>query len=119
MTLGLRLSPDAEADIDEILEWSVERFGAEVRDGYEELISATLEGLMDNPLHPGTRDRPELGHGVRVVHLRSSHGRVRAGARRIRSPRHFVVYRQVDGVVQVVRVLHEAMDLPRHHIPRP
>lgn len=116
MTFRLRLSPDAEADIDEILEWSVARFGAEVRDGYEELISATLEGLLDDPRHPGTHDRPELGHGVRVVHLRSSHGRIRAGARRIRTPRYFVVYRQVDGVVQVVRVLHDAMDLPRHRI---
>lgn len=119
MTFRLRLSPDAEADIDEILESSVARFGAEVRDGYEELISATLEGLLDDPRHPATHDRSELGHGVRVVHLRSSRDRVPAGARRIRTPRHFVVYRHVDGVVQVVRVLHDAMDLPRHHIPRP
>lgn len=119
MTCTLRLSPDAEADIDEILEWSVARFGAEVRDGYEELISATLEGLLDDPRHPATHDRPELGHGIRVVHLRSSRSRVRAGARQIRTPRHFVVYRQVDGVVQVVRVLHDAMDLPRHRVSPP
>lgn len=119
MTFRLRLSADAGADIDEILEWSVERFGPEVRDGYEELISVALEGLVDDPQHPGTHDMPELGNGVRVVHLKSSRGRVRAEARRIRSPRHFVVYRQVDGVVQVVRVLHDAMDLPRHHLPLP
>lgn len=97
----------------------MERFGAEVPDTYEELISATLEGIVDDPRHPATHDRPELGDGARAVHLRSSRSRVQAGSRRIRSPRHFVVYQQADGVVQVVRVLHDAMDPLRHHIPLP
>lgn len=38
MTLRLYVSPEAESDIEEILEWSVGRFGVTVRDGYEELI---------------------------------------------------------------------------------
>ncbi len=116
MTLGLLLAPDAETDIDEILEWSVEKFGADVRDGYEELIGTTIERLLIDPEHPITRERPELGRGIRVVHLRSCRDRVRTGVRRIRDPRHFVVYRRADDVVQVVRVLHDAMDLPRHRI---
>ncbi|WP_425280711.1 hypothetical protein [Leucobacter insecticola] len=31
--------------------------------------------------------------------------------RRIAHPRHFVVYRQAGEVIEVVRILHEAMDV--------
>lgn len=119
MTRVLQFAPDAEADIDDILEWSVAKFGEAVRDGYEELISAAIGALLVDPEHPGTHERPELGPGIRVVHLRSSRDMVPAGVRKIASPRHFVVYRLVGEVLQVVRVLHDAMELSRHRIPLP
>lgn len=119
MTFSLQLAPDAETDVDDILEWSVEKFGAAVRDGYEELISAAIDALLADPKHPGTHERPELGRGIRVVHLRSSRDHVPTGARRILSPRHFVVYRMAGDVVQIVRILHDAMDPSRHRIPLP
>lgn len=117
MILGLFLAPDAEADIDDILEWTVERFGEPVRDGYEELINTAINELLADPERIGTEPRPDLGPGIRVVHLRSSRDHIPHGVRRILKPRHFVVYRQVGDVLQVVRVLHEAMDLSRHRIP--
>lgn len=117
MTLLLRLSPEAEADIDDILEWSVTSFGQAVRDGYEELISTAIGALLAAPETPGSHARPELGPGIRVIHLKLSRDRVPIGVRRIGSPRHFVVYRQVDDALQVVRILHEAMDAPRHYLP--
>ncbi|WP_454295079.1 type II toxin-antitoxin system RelE/ParE family toxin [Salana multivorans] len=94
-------------------------FGASVRDGYQELIGTALKDLLDDPEHPATHERPELGEGIRVVHLRSSRDRTRGAARRIRAPRHFVVYRLRGDVIQVVRILHDAMDLPRHRIHAP
>ena len=33
MTFEFYLAPEAEADIDDILEWSVTQFGAAIRDG--------------------------------------------------------------------------------------
>lgn len=53
MTYQLDLGEDAEADIDDVLEWSVFRFGESVRDGYQALIGATpsraLRVILNSP----------------------------------------------------------------------
>lgn len=117
MKFELDLAPEAEADIDDILEWSVTQFGAAVRDGYEALIVAAISSILDDPCRTGSHDRTDLGRGIRTLHLASSRDDVSQDVRRIASPRHFVVYRQVEGVIQVVRLLHEAMNLPERRIP--
>ncbi|GAB3599292.1 type II toxin-antitoxin system RelE/ParE family toxin [Microbacterium tumbae] len=117
MTYQLDLGEDAEADIDDVLEWSVFRFGESVRDGYQALIGATLASIARDPELAGSHDRHDLGRGIRTVHLRTCRNEVSPAVRRIASPRHFVVYRHVGEVVQVVRLLHEAMDLPAQRIP--
>lgn len=117
MTFELDLAPEAEADIDDILEWSVTQFGAAVRDGYEAPIDVAILSILDDPNRAGSHDRTDLGRGIRTLHLASSRDDVSQDVRRIASPRHFVVYRQVEGVIQVVRLLHEAMNLPEQHIP--
>jgi toxin ParE1/3/4 len=115
VTFELLLAPEAEADIDNILEWSMVHFGAAVREGYEALVTAAIRSLADDPNRPGSRARSDLGVGVRSLHLRFSRDDV-GHVRKIAKPRHFVIYRQVGEVVQVVRLLHEAMDLPGEHI---
>ncbi|MBX3194233.1 MAG: type II toxin-antitoxin system RelE/ParE family toxin [Microbacteriaceae bacterium] len=115
MTFELDLAPEAEADIDDILEWSTTQFGAAIRDGYEALIDAAILSIVDDPNRVGSHDRTDLGHGVRSLHLISSRDDVSQGLRRIANPRHFVIYRQVGNVVQVVRLLHDAMDLSGQH----
>ena len=110
MTFELYLAPEAEADIDDILEWSVTQFGAAIRDGYEALIGAAIRSIVDKPNRAGSHDRADLGSGVRILHLMSSRDDVSQNVRKIVKPRHFVVYRQVGNVVQVVRLLH---DTPR------
>ncbi len=117
MTFDLYLAPEAEADIDDVLEWSVEQFGSAVRDGYEELINATIDLLLNDANLAGSHDRPDLGHGVRSLHLMSSRDHVGEDVRKIINPRHFVIYRQVGDTIQVVRLLHDAMNLPEQHIP--
>lgn len=117
MTFQLDLGEDAEADIDDILEWSVMRFGEAVRDGYEALIQAAFVSIVRDPECPGSRDRQDLGHGIRTLHLRTCRNEVSPTARRIANPRHFVVYRQHGEVIQVARLLHEAMDIHTPRIP--
>lgn len=117
MSFELYLAPEAEADIDDILEWSVTQFGKTIRDGYESLIDAAIRSVVVDPYRPGSHDRSELGRGVRSIHLRSSRDAVSQDARKIAQPRHFVIYRPAGDVVQIVRLLHEAMDLPAQHIP--
>lgn len=118
MTYELDLGEDAEADIDDILEWSIFRFSPAVRDGYQALIGATLAGIAHDPELPGSHDRHDLGRNIRTVHLRSCRDDVDPAVRRIASPRHFVVYRQVGEVIQIVRLLHEASDIPAQRIPK-
>ncbi|WP_447942927.1 type II toxin-antitoxin system RelE/ParE family toxin [Microbacterium aurum] len=118
MTYRLKLGEEAQADIDDVLEWSLFRFGASVRDGYHALIRATFRGIAGDPELPGSHSRDDLGQGIRTVHLRTSRNEVSAEARRIANPRHFVVYRQAGEVIQVVRLLHEASDIRAEYIPK-
>lgn len=117
MTYRVELGEQAEADIDDVLEWSVLRFGELVRDGYQALIGATLANIVSDPKLAGSHDRQDLGRGVRTVHLRICRNEVSPAVRRIASLRHFVVYRQTGEVVQIVRLLHEAMNIPAQRIP--
>ncbi len=48
-TYRLKLGEEAQADIDDVLEWSLFRFGASVRDGYHALIRATFRGIAGDP----------------------------------------------------------------------
>lgn len=111
MTYELFLAPAARTDIVGTLEWSVRNFGDAVGNGYEALIVAAIELVRDDPSVLGSRERGDLAAGLRTLHLRTCRNEVSPAAWRIASPRHVVVYRQVGGVVQVVRLLHEAMDI--------
>lgn len=115
MTYRLEVGDDAKADILKILQWSVSNFGPDVRDGYRALIETVLTSIARDPNLPGSHDRDDIRPDIRTVHLRSGRDRVSPGVRRIASPRHFVVYRKVGEVVQVVRLLHDAMNLPEQH----
>jgi toxin ParE1/3/4 len=118
VTYRLKLGVEAEADIDDILEWSFSHFGESVSDGYRALVLATLAHIARDPELPGSHERNDLGQGMRTVHLRTCRNEVSPAERRIASPRHFMIYRKIGGVVQVVRLLHEAMDISAQHIPK-
>lgn len=111
----LHLSAAAQADILSLLVWSTERFGDVARKRYEALLVAALADLAAEPDRPGTMPRPELGSGIRSYHLRHSRTRVRGTEAAVRRPRHLVLYRiDLDGTVEVGRVLYDAMELERH-----
>lgn len=89
------------------------RFGEAIRDGYQVPINAAIRSIASDPKLAGSHDRPELGRGIRSLHLMSCRNSVKAD-QKITRPRHFVVYRQLDDVIHVMRSLHDAMDLPEH-----
>ncbi|HTU52630.1 MAG TPA: hypothetical protein VMF62_01540 [Acetobacteraceae bacterium] len=61
-------------------------------------------------LRLGSAARPEFGCGVRSYHL--WHSRMHSDVAR---PRHLILYRIAEGsIVEVGRVLHDAMELERH-----
>jgi len=49
-------------------------------------------------------------------HLAQSRDHVPEHVRRISSPRHFVIYRVVGDEVRILRLSHDAMDLPEQRI---
>jgi len=71
-----------------------------------------MAALGDDPRLPGSSDIPHLP-GIRAYPTRLSRLRIEP-ARRIRAPRHLIVYRAaVDGLVEVLGVVHDRMVLSR------
>lgn len=107
----VRLAAAAEADFDQILQATAERFGERQATVYAEALLAALDALQEGPRTPGARARDDLAKGVFTLHA------ARAGHR----ARHLIVFRIESGrgkrFVQVLRILHEVMDLPRRVAP--
>lgn len=100
----VRLSDTADADYDDILRWTARRFGAGQAASYAELLAATLARLERGPSILGARHRDEIGAGLRTLHV---------GQR----GRHVILFRvgsEVDRTIDVLRILHDAMDFARH-----
>jgi len=113
------LAPSAKADIREVLDWSLEKFGIEAARRYRVLLKQAFIDIGDNPERPGSQQRPELAQGVLVYHFCFSRDRAKSGLGVVRSPRHFVIYRSREShknVIDVARILHDGRDL-RPHLP--
>ena len=107
---GFRISRPARADLEHILELSLERRGEDGQSRYRELLEAALHVIASAPEGPMTRDRGLPGTGLRSFHLR--HARRAHG---VHDPVHILYYRGTRaGSVEVVRILHERMDPTAH-----
>ena len=104
----VRLSAAARADITNILRWTSERFGDTQAHLYAVTLTRAIHDLEAGPDAPGARRRDDLAPGLMTLHV----------TRRGRRGRHLVVYRIERGadppVIEVVRLLHDSMDLSRH-----
>ena len=104
----VRLTAAAEADFEEILRWTQEQFGEAQARIYAGTVSAALNDLAAGPNVIGARKRDDILKGIFTLHV----------ARKGHKGRHFVMFRvgrTPDGdVIDVLRLLHDAMDLPRH-----
>jgi toxin ParE1/3/4 len=110
------LSPSAKADLREVLEWTLEKFGLRAAKRYRALLKQALVDIAENPERPGSQERPELGQGVFVYHVRLSRKRAQSRFGPVGNPRHFAVYRSRGNrtVIEIIRILHDSRDLARH-----
>lgn len=108
----ITVTAPAERDLRGIFLWSETEFGNTAADRYQVLLEQAMADLADNPLRPGARRRDDLQPGIYTYHLASSRENVSEG--RVKSPRHFLVYRIVMDRVEILRVLHDSRDLDRH-----
>ena len=107
----VRLSAAAEADYLQILRWTVENFGSSQARVYAETLMSALKTLAAGPDVIGVKARPEIGGKIRTLHV----------ARNGRKGRHFIMFRvgsaEEENQIDVLRLLHDSMDLERHLPP--
>jgi len=107
----VRLTAAAEADFEEILRWTVERFSEAQARIYADTVSAALTDLTAGPAVLGAKKRDDILKGIFTLHV----------ARNGRKGRHFALCRVGRApdrdVIDVLRILHDAMDLQRHLPP--
>jgi len=104
----VRLAAAAQDDFQEILRWTAEQFGEEQARIYAQALSAALEEPSTGPKPIGALARSDIAKGLFTLHV----------ARHGRRGRHLVMFRighdQRGDVIEVLRLLHDAMDLLRH-----
>lgn len=111
----IRLSATAQTDIAAVLAWTGTKFGLDACRRYEALLTTALQDLASDSTRRGTTTRPELGTNVFSYHLRHSRKRAGAAPGIARSPHHLLLYRVTPpGLVEIGRMLHDAMELERH-----
>jgi len=84
--------------------WTVKTFGEDQINNYAETIALAIESLEGGPDFLGAKVREDIQPGIRTLHV----------ARQGRAGRHFVVFRAAGSDIDVLRLLHDSMDLPRH-----
>jgi toxin ParE1/3/4 len=96
-------SPRAKRDIVEVLEYTKSRWGLDQARAYGELIREALVAVVNDP--SCGRNRDDVRPGILAYHI----------SQRGRPARHIVFYRiGAGGAVEIVRLLHDAMDFERH-----
>jgi toxin ParE1/3/4 len=102
------LGSEAEKDFVRILAFTRDTFGPRQEVIYETTILAAIAELDSGPDILGSLARDDLRTGVRSMHV----------ARHSRRGRHVIMYRARHGnVIDVIRILHDAMDFARHVPP--
>lgn len=90
-----RLSREAERDLREIGRYTQRHWGAEQRRRYLYRLDRRLEFLVDNPKAGTARDD------------------LREGFHSFPEGRHVIFYREAAGTIEVIRLLHDSMDVAR------
>ncbi len=98
----------AASDFRQAVQWSAQQFSARQARSYAKTLGAALDALMSGPGIVGVRHRDDIAKGLMALHV----------ARGRRRGRHFIIFRvgsQTDPrVIEVLRLLHDAMDLEGH-----
>lgn len=95
----------AMRDFAQIIDYTIETFGARQAKIYRLALKSAMKALEAGPLLRGSAARDDVAPELRSLHV----------ARQGNRGRHLIVYRAgPDHTIQVLRVLHDAMDLKQH-----
>lgn len=107
MDWQIELSDAAQQDFDGIIDWTVEHFGERQAENYTQVLTTAIRELGAGPQLSGIKPRDDLGDGILSLHV-AQHGR---------KGRHVLMLRVNPAglkVMEVLRILHDAMDFRRH-----
>lgn len=90
------VTPEAEIDIDGIWDHSAERWGVDQAETYIAGLQETISSIAS---------WPEMGE---------TYEHVRTGYRCFGYARHLIFYRNTGETIEIMRVLHERMDIEGH-----
>jgi len=81
-------------------------FGPLQAEAYAQTLASALDALREKgPMAIGVKEREEIGSGIFTLHA----------ARSKRKASHFLVFRVLEAqTIEVLRILHDRMDLARH-----
>ena len=91
-----RLRPKAIADLDSIWNYTIDTWGEDQAERYLRMLNKGFHELSKHS---------ELGHFCDDI---------REGYLKYRAGRHIIFYRQEHYGVDIIRVLHQSMDIDRH-----
>ena len=94
--MKLEITPAALADLRSIRAYTLERWGPAQETAYLDRMWEKFESILANPT--AHRPRPDLFPGCQLAV----------------EGKHVILFRVNKSTLQVVRVLHAAMDFPRH-----
>jgi toxin ParE1/3/4 len=101
----VRLGAQAELDLLSILRWTAQNFGSEQAKNYRATILLSMRELAAGPNLAGARRRDDIVKGFYSLHV----------ARHGRRGRHLLLFQVAGGRnIEIVRILHDNMDLRRH-----
>jgi toxin ParE1/3/4 len=102
----VRVTCLARQDMAAILAWTRKHFGTRQQAVYARTLALAVRALADEPELADARSGEYIAPGIRLLHV----------ARGRRKGRHIVVFRvdEGSGGVDVLRVLHDSMDLVNH-----
>ena len=90
------LSAEADEDLEEIFDYTYHEFGAKQAVKYVTFFEGIFESILQNP---------EIGR---------ERNEIRLGLRSFIKESHVVFYRIIKDKIRIIRILHGAVDLPRH-----
>ena len=93
---GYRLTPSARGDLSDIWDYTCERWAAEQAERYTEQLRKACARLAEDP---------RRGHAIDDI--RSRYRSYSAGS-------HSIVFTVADQGIEIVRFLHQSMDIARH-----
>ena len=101
------LSHQAKREFIAALEWSEKHFGEEAALRYQQLLRTAFIEIRNDLEAPGSK----VVDGLRLYHLRHCRKKAPVKGLIVKSPRHFLICREREGVVEIARTPHDQMNI--------